>query len=358
MYKMTQQEILAAMTGRFRELTGAEADDAADLGIRMKVLAAQLEQLYRHAKELEAKVFPETSAGEFLDRHAAQRGLKRKSATRAQGVLRFYRATPAPQDIPLPAGLIVCTAGEPSYRYHTTEDGVIPRGKNEALIPARAELSGRAGNAAAEAVSVLITPAAGITSVKNPGPFTGGVDGEDDESLRKRLLFSYQEVSNGANAAYYHQIALEEEGVTSALVVPRPDGPGTVEVVVTAGGTAPSQEALGHLAQRFAAEKEISVDVTVTPAQPVAVDLSLEIEPEAATGFPAAKAQVEEALSQYLLGLGVGQSALLAGMIHRVYALPGVVNCRFLAPTGDTAIGERQVAAMGTVAVTQMGGSR
>ena len=104
---MTQTEIRTAMTDRFRELTGAEADDASDLGIRMTVLAAQLELLYNYAAELEARAFPETSSGEFLDRHAAQRGLQRKAATCAQGVLKFVRATPAPQDIPLPAGLIV-----------------------------------------------------------------------------------------------------------------------------------------------------------------------------------------------------------------------------------------------------------
>ena len=353
---MTQTEIRTAMTDRFRELTGAEADDASDLGIRMTVLAAQLELLYNYAAELEARAFPETSSGEFLDRHAAQRGLQRKAATCAQGVLKFVRATPAPQDIPLPAGLIVSTDGEPSYRYQTTEDGILPQGKTSVLIPAKAELAGRGENAASGAASVLITPASGIASVSNPDPFTGGVDAEDDESLRRRLLESYREVSNGANAAYYHQAALEEEGITSALVLPRPSGAGTVEVVVTAGGTAPSREVMDRLKERFAAEKEISVDVTLTPAQAVAVPVSVEIETSA--GLEEAKTQVEEALTQYLTGLGVGSSALLAGMIHRVYSLPSVTNCRFLTPTGDTSIEPRQVAVPGAITVTQMGAAQ
>ena len=353
---MTQREILTAMTDRFRELTGAEADDASDLGIRMKVLAAQLELLYSYASELEARAFPETSFGGFLDRHAAQRGLQRKAATYAQGALQFSRATPAPQDIPLPAGLIAATDGEPSFRYRTTKDGVLPRGKAKVLIPAKAELAGRGGNAASGTVSVLITPASGIASVSNPSPFTGGVDAEEDESLRRRLLESYQEVSNGANAAYYHQAALEEEGITSALVLPRSSGTGTVEVVVTAGGTAPSQEVMDHLEKRFAAEKEISVDVTLTPAQPVTVPVSVEIETSAR--LEDVKTQVEKALTQYLAGLGVGSSALLAGMIHQVYSLPSVTNCRFLTPAEDIRIEPRQVAVPGAITVSPMGASR
>ena len=58
--------------------------------------------------------------------------------------------------------------------------------------------------------------------------------------LRRRLLESYREVSNGANAAYYHQAAFGRRGITPALVLPRwPSGAGTVEVVVTAGEPRP-----------------------------------------------------------------------------------------------------------------------
>lgn len=351
---MNQSEILSAMTQEFRDLAGFEADDASDLGIRMKVLAAQLELLYLRAEELEARAFPESSSGEYLDRHAAQRGLSRKAATSAQGEVRFSRSTPAPQDIPLPAGLIVSTAGDPAYRYVTTSDGLIEQGRLWAQVTAQAETPGRAGNASAGAVSLMITPVSGVSTVANPQPFTGGVDAESDDSLRQRLLDSYYAVSNGANAAYYRQIALETEGITSALVIPRPEGVGTVEVVVTADGSDPAPEVLSQLEERFAVEKEINVDVTVTSAQPVSVPISLEIQPEGSVPFETAKAQVEQTLSRYLLHLGVGQSVLLAGLIHEIYALPDVKNCRFLSPAADTPITQRQVAVCGEITVSQM----
>ena len=45
-------------------------------------------------------------------------------------------------------------------------------------------------------------------------------------------------------------------------------------------------------------------------------------------------------------------------MIHRVYSLPSVTNCRFLTPTGDTSIEPRQVAVPGAITVTQMGAAQ
>ena len=44
---------------------------------------------------------------------------------------------------------------------------------------------------------------AAVTACTNPAAFTGGSDEEDDETLRARVLESYQRLPNGANTAWY-----------------------------------------------------------------------------------------------------------------------------------------------------------
>lgn len=62
----------------------------------------------------------------------------------------------------------------------------------------------------------------GVTACSNPEAFSGGSDPEEDESLRARILESYQRLPNGANAAYYQQVAMSHTGVAAATVI----GPG------------------------------------------------------------------------------------------------------------------------------------
>lgn len=86
----------------------------------------------------------------MLDRHADSRGLRRKEAAAAGGVLRFYREGAAAQEIVLPqdCGLHSrCGTGA----VVTTAEGRIAAGETEALVPAQAEQPGSTGNAAAGA---------------------------------------------------------------------------------------------------------------------------------------------------------------------------------------------------------------
>ena len=54
----------------------------------------------------------------------------------------------------------------------------------------------------------MTVPPVGVRSCVNPAPFLGGVDVEEDEALRQRVLETYRRMPNGANAAFYEQGAL------------------------------------------------------------------------------------------------------------------------------------------------------
>ena len=133
-----------------RRLPGEDSD----IGIRMALLANQLELLEEELGALRQAADPETAEGEMLDRHADSRGLRRKEAAAAGGVLRFYREGAAAQEIVLPQGLVASTAGAEPVRFVTTAEGRVAAGETEALVPAQAEQPGSTGNAAAGEASL------------------------------------------------------------------------------------------------------------------------------------------------------------------------------------------------------------
>ena len=98
----TYESILSRMQDQFQELAGFPADDASDIGIRLKVLAGELFSACTNLDWLKRQVFPQTAQGIQLDYHAQQRGIQRKSAVRSQGTLEFSREAALLYDVTIP----------------------------------------------------------------------------------------------------------------------------------------------------------------------------------------------------------------------------------------------------------------
>jgi uncharacterized phage protein gp47/JayE len=300
------------------------------------VLAKELHEIEARLCELRTQVFPQTSTGVYLDRHAACRGLVRKEAVAGGGTLRFSRETASMTDIPIPAGTIVATRFTPQLQFATAEAGVLPAGQLSVLLPAVAVLAGVGGQVAAGAVCLLVSSLPGITGVTNPAPLEGGLDEENDEALRERLLTAYRNISNGTNAAYYHDIAMREPGVVAVNVIPRARGRGTVDVVVKCGSGASYIAATAHLAGVFAREREINVDVQVVAAiaKPVAVTAEIAFADEYESA--AVADQCTRRVQEYASSLDVGEPLYLAKLYKLLLEIDGVKNVRIPAPAADT----------------------
>ena len=350
-------ELLSRMEQRYQELSGFVPSARSDLGIRLRVLAYELDQIKQRQQELQTQVDPRQATGEFLDLHAMTRGLTRKEAACAQGELLFSRSSPASYAIQIPAGTVCSTAaGEHSVRFSTSEDGAIQEGETQAVLPAVCLTPGEIGNVAVGTVQTMVTPVQGVSGVTNPSPFLDGSPEETDEALRTRLLESYRTISNGANAAYYYQIAMGFEGVHSAQVLPRHRGRGTVDVVIAPRTGTPSSELLEAIEVRLQRDKEIAVDVQVLSCQEVSVPVEVAVSPKDDVTFEELKENVEQALTTWFLDIQVGQSLPLAALITFLYQLPGVQNCSLAAPGQDVTAQEGEILRLGTVTVTRMEG--
>ena len=345
--------IVKTMMAKFTELSGIAPDGASDIGIRMKVLAAQIYSLTTELDGIKRQLFPTTAQAKSLDMHAQMRGLCRKTAVNSSGVLRFLRQTPATYDITIAAGTI-CQTESGGVRFETTDDCVLPKGALYAEAPAKSVQSGEKANVAAQRVCVFVTAPQGVYGVTNPAPFTGGTDAESDTALRERLLSSYQTISNGTNAAFYYNEAMGYDFVYSASVLARARGIGTVDVAVAGRGVLLTSQDLALISADFARKKEICVDVLVKPPVLRPVTIAIGITPCDEYGFDGVKAALETHITEFMSGRRIGFPLLLAELSNCVYGFDGVYNHRVTAPLADTDAAPDELITLGTLTVTRL----
>lgn len=348
----TIDEIFEEMRAAFGERTGLEPGEGCDLSARLYALAAQVCALYIQADWVARQAFPQTAEGDYLDRHAQLRGLERKQAVAAQGVVRFAAGEVSSAERTIPMGTVCMTAG--LIRFETIREAVLPAGELSAEIPVRALIPGTAGNVAAGAIVSMAVAPVGISSCTNPESCAGGGDKEDDETLRERVLETFRRLPNGANAAFYQQEALSFDQVAAAAVIPRPRGTGTVDVVVATKEGVPDQALLEKLTAYFQERREIAVEVQVRSPETVAADLTVRVEPKEGWEKSQVLAAVEAALRGWFTGERLGRNVLLAQLGSLIYNCDGVENYAIDAPAADVAVDMDVLPVLGTLTVEEM----
>ena len=346
------EEIYREMLETYRAASGMEVREGCDLSARLYAAAAQVHGLYIQAQWAVRQCFPQTAQGEYLDRHAQLRGLTRKQAVRAEGTLRFFVTTAAQTDRTIPAGTVCMTAG--LVRFETTRAGVLPAGKLQTDIPARAVEPGSAGNIAAGTVVSLAVAPVGVAGCGNPKAFGGGADAEDDEALRQRVLSTFRRLPNGANAAFDLQGALSFDQVAAASVLPRARGKGTVDVVVSTLSGVPGQSLLKELEDYFRQRREIAVDVQVRAPQTVKVPVTVKVAAAPGQDPAAVQQQVRQALTAWFDGRRLGQDVLRARLGSVIFGCEGVENYAITAPAADVAVTSAQLPVLNGLSVGAM----
>lgn len=345
------ETIYEQMRASFADKAGFTPSEGCDAAVRLYALAVQVQSLEAESEWALRQAFPQTAEGTYLDYHAAARSLTRTQAAKATGTMTFYAAGPASTALRVPAGT-VCMDGD-GARFVTTEDALIAEGEQSADCAAEAAQPGAAGNVPAQTVTLFSALPVGVVRCVNPAAFTGGADAEDDETLRERVLSSYRRLPNGANAAYYEEVALSFAGVREARAVGRARGTGTVDVYIAAEGGAPSNELVLAVQRELQSRREIAVDVKVIGAAAVNVDVTATLTIE--DGFtlaevsPRAEAAVRACFAQKRMGQGVPLAKLIAALC----GTEGVANCAVSAPTGDTAVSTEELAVCGAVTLTE-----
>lgn len=342
------------MLAVFGENSGYVPSASCDLAARLYAAAAQIQSLYLQAQWLLDQSFPQTAQREYLDRHAALRGISRGIATCATGKLRFGISAAISSDLPIRSGTVCMTSS--GIRFATTEDVVLRAGELYVDAPAMALEPGKQGNVAAETVTIMAAMPVGIRACTNPEAFSGGDDAESDGTLRQRLLDSYHRLPNGANAAYYEQAALSFTGVAAAVAVRIPRGVGTVDLYVATDAGIPDETLLQEIREYLQEKREISVELQVLAPTPVNVNINVYVQPANGFTFDEAKADAEAALRAAFTGALLGKRVTIAFLGNLLYDLESVCNYRFLLPTSDLAARATVLPRLGNVTIRELGG--
>lgn len=176
------------------------------------------------------RAFTATTFDRYLDIKAAEKGLIRQEAVKAVGRVRFTGKS----GTIIPKGTRVATPADnitAAVEFETIEQGMI-NASQTAEIPIRAIEAGEIGNVFANDISVILPGISGVISVTNDLRTTGGLNTEDDESLRQRIFEENQKDEGSGNIDDYKTWAKEIIGVGTVVVEPLWNGPNTVRVIV------------------------------------------------------------------------------------------------------------------------------
>ena len=348
----TIESIYSEMLTIFAEASGYLPSKSCDLAARLYAAAAQIQGLYLQAQWLLDQSFPQTAMGTYLDQHAYLRGIKRSAATCAAGKLRFGLTTAVSSDLAISSGTVCMT--KDGTRFATTDDTVLRAGMLYIDVPAIALEPGRQGNVAANTVTIMAAMPVGVKACTNPEAFSGGEDEESDEALRQRLLDSYRRLPNGANAAYYEQVALSRTGVAAAVAVGRPRGVGSVDLYIATDAGIPDAALLAEINEYLQEKREISVDLRVLAPTVKAVNIQVAIQPAAGYTFETARMDADAALRAAFTGVMLGKGVTLAFLGNLLYELDSVQNYRFTQPAADIPASPTVLPSLGNVSITQL----
>ena len=276
------------------------------------VLFAFYEVLARALKN----AFPLEAEGEWLDMHLGQVLLEKRLATKASGVVEFYRADDTPDgNIRIPPGRIIRTRPDGRgmvYRYTTTAEAVLPSGAASVAIPVEAEEYGQAANATPGQICEISTHIPGIGRVWN-GPgwlLSEGADEETPAQIQERYTLAWLEKA-GCTAAAYKSWALSVPGVLSVAVLDQhPRGEGTVDVIVRGTAGIPTETLLKKVREAVAAKAP--VNDRWEARGPVEVPVIIRLEAEITGGtVPDAELEAENRIRALFAGSGVALEGLV-----------------------------------------------
>lgn len=300
-----------------------------------------------------ARFFPvyavENGYSEELELKAAERGLERKSGTKATGSVTFTGSNGSV----IPAGSLIQTPG--LLQYETTAEVTITSGTVSASIQALD--IGAIYNVSASQISEIPVQILGVTAVTNSSGITGGSDDETDAELYARYVEACNLPATSGNEAHYKIWAKEVDGIGDARVLSLWNGNGTVKVVVIdTDKRAANQTLVDAVAANIEAERPIGATVTVVAASETAINVTATLTLQAGAVLNDIKALIETELTAYLKSIAFVESLVRYSKIaNLIIDTPGVIDYSGLTVNGGTSnvsIANTAVAVKGTVVVT------
>lgn len=320
--------------------------------------AAELAQMYIELDVNYNLSFVDTATGDELTRKCAEFGVNREPATKARRKGLFYASGDVPLDVPVGSRFSINDVNYVAISKIVTgqwtleceQTGIIGNQEFGALLPidyvnnlARAEL----------------------TDVLVPGE-----DEETDDALRARYYEVVNEPAFGGNISDYKQFINAIDGVGATKVFPTWQGGGTVKCTIIGADWNPPSAALITDVQtkvdpvanggKGYGTAPIGHTVTITGVTALAINVSTTVTLEAGTTAGQVQGPIEDAISDYLLGLRkswatqdqiIVRVALIEAAILNVPGVIDVANTTLNGSPANITLGAAEVPSPGTVVI-------
>lgn len=285
--------------------------------------AVQFYQGYKYIDKAGKMDLLKYAYGPYLDHIASMKGITREQAKPARVMVRFTLSEVRPNTIEIPQGTQV-TDG--SMYFETEQYAEIKPGSGYIDVECVCLVSGSDGNDLQPGeINTLVNPIPYVASVSNIEETAGGVDIEDDDSMKERVYIAPSSYSvAGPEDAYRYWVKTFNSGISDVLV--QSDNP--VDVIVEfimSDGELPTTGLIQGL-QLYLQNKQIRpLTDKVTVKAPDTVDYKLDVRYYINTSdlkrADTIKANVTASVEQYIvwqrskIGRDINPSQLIQMMV-------------------------------------------
>lgn len=318
------------------------------LRVFANTVAGESHENFGMVADVARQAFPDTADAIYLERYAAQRGVSRKAAAPAKGLVACTGTVGAV----VPAGAVLTR--NDGARYLVDVDTTLSASPQDVAVTA--ELGGAGGNLEAGALLQFATPvpfvASSVTVVADDAGrgLSGGLDVESDARLLQRLSQVVKTPPQGGAVADYEKWTLEVPGVTRVWVRPLWMGAGSVGVTFVLDddptSIIPTPEKVLEVQCYLDARRPVTADVFVFAPTPLPVDVEVVLTPDTTP----VRAAVELALAELLeREADLGEPLLLTHVAEAVSTAAGEVDHDLLAPLADVVALAYELPTLGVV---------
>ena len=312
--------------------------------IALAPIAIELAQLYI---ELDVNIklyFAKTSSGEYLILRSAEQGVEWNAATKAQRKGIFYGANNALMDVSIGSRFSI---GDLTYAAISK----ISTG----IFALECETTGTTGNGLFGTL-LPIQNISGLVSAELADVLVPGDDGETDDELCTRFLEAMQQPGVSGSKENYIAWAKTISSIVNARTFPRWNGPNTLKLILLSSDKrSPSQAKVDEVAAYIETVRPIVVNVTVTGATEVPIDISVKLSLKTDGTSENAKPQITETETAYFKSIAFDDTVVRYSKIaEAILAADDVLdyeNLTINGGTGNIQLTAEQVAVLGAITI-------
>lgn len=309
-------------------------------------IAGAAHMLHGHIDSIAKEIFPDTCSTESLERMAHIRGIYRRTATQAEGVVQFQGNSLSfiPQGTELIQG-DTATLFETLQAVRTVLDGL-------AQVRCRCKTPGRIGNIHAGEALTLVKPIRGVNSATVAEDFRDGFEQETHDDLLRRYILRLRNPMCGGTRKDFEQMTKQVEGVKNVWVtenIPVNDRVNICFSTTDLNATIPTPEHIQKVTDHVELNRPLLAKINVfrlTP-QPIVFRIQLNRDSQEL------KNAIETSLKRLIF-----EEAKPGGMIRHSHVLLSITKhirrergetFTLLTPTEDVQVSDGHIAKFGTM---------